>query len=61
MNNDIAFTKKQLRNWTRYEEVRAGGRWNMWDEAAQRATGLTRDDYIFTLRNYNALKKAVEK
>jgi hypothetical protein len=52
------FSRKHLRDWKKYEQVRASGKWNMWDLGAQEATGLDRDTYLFTLRNYDALKEA---
>jgi hypothetical protein len=52
------FTRRQLRDWRKYEQVRASGKWNRWDLAAQQATGLDRDAYLFSLRNYDALKEA---
>jgi hypothetical protein len=38
-----------------YEKVRAGGRWNMWDRLARRATGLEEDRYSAVLNSYDAL------
>lgn len=57
----MKFTHKQIANWRKYEKIRESGKFNMWDDAAMRATGLNRDDYIFTLRNYNDLKEQTEK
>lgn len=56
----MKFTKKQLENWKRYEEVRAGGKWNMFDKNAQITSGLNRQEYLFCMRNYSGLKKEVE-
>lgn len=53
------FTRKQISNWRKYEKVRASGRWNMWDIAAMEATGMNRREYLFVLRNYDALKEEV--
>jgi hypothetical protein len=52
------FTKRQIANWKEYEAVRAEGLYNMFDPNAQLATGLDRDDYMFSLKNYSALKEA---
>lgn len=38
-----------------YEKVRKCGRWNMFDPAARRATGLERDTYIGIIQNYEEL------
>ncbi|MFA7278950.1 MAG: hypothetical protein WC100_02540 [Sterolibacterium sp.] len=61
MNDDKEFTFAQLNNWRAYEKVRLGGRWNMFDPSARRATGLTPEEYSFTIANYSALREAVAK
>ena len=38
-----------------YERVRAGGRWNMFDPNAQRATGLNRETYLAVMWHYMVL------
>lgn len=55
------FTKQQLNNWRAYERVRAGGRYNMFTNAAQRMAGLNRDEFFFVMDNYSALKEAAER
>lgn len=55
------FTKAQLDDWRAYEKVRKGGRWNMYDPQAFRATGLTGDQFLFVWKNYTELKEAAEK
>jgi len=54
------FTADQLRQYKDYERVRKGGRFNMLDPQARKATGLDREDYTFVLRNYSALRAASE-
>jgi len=54
----MTFTKQQLQDWQDYEEVRSGGRWNMFDPRARKATGLSADEYKFVMKNYVALKEA---
>lgn len=54
------FTEQQLADWEDYEDVRQDGSWNMFDPRAREATGLSRDRYLFVLRNYSELKAAVE-
>ena len=58
MNAPASFTKRQVADWRAYEKVRASGKWNMWDVAAQKASGLRRADYLFCIQHYTALKEA---
>lgn len=44
-----------------YERVRSEGNFNMWDENARRATGLTSYDYTYVMANYSAIKAVAEK
>lgn len=55
------FTEDQLSDWRKFEEVRKGGKWNMYDPQARAATGLTGDEYSFVMRNYSKLKAAATK
>ena len=57
----MKFTFMQIANWRRYEKVRLGGRWNMFFPQARAATGLTPEEYLFCIENYNELKEAAEK
>jgi hypothetical protein len=53
----MTFTNKKLRDYAAYEKVRQSGRINMWDAAnGCRLSGLTRDEYIFVLKNYSELR-----
>lgn len=54
------FTEEQLKNWRAYEEVRSEGNWNMWARQAREATGLSKEDYLYVIENFSALKEAVE-
>lgn len=56
----MKFTAEQLSDWKQYEQVRVGGRHNMWTPQARVATGLNEERYFFTLKNYDALKQIVE-
>jgi hypothetical protein len=56
----MAFTAQQLADWKKYERVRKGGRFNMFDPRARQATGLGPERYSFALKNYSELKEAVE-
>lgn len=53
-------TPAQLRHFERYERVRQGGRFNMFDPRARQLTGLDREEYLYVLENYSSLKAAVE-
>lgn len=54
------FTAQQLDDWQAFEDVRAGGRYNMFDPRARHATGLSEEEYRFVMRNFSPLKAAVE-
>lgn len=56
----MTFSDRQLENWRRYERVREGGRFNMFDSRARRLTGLSEEDYTFCMANYEALLHANE-
>jgi hypothetical protein len=55
------FTRRQLANWRKYEAVRQSSRWNMWDVAALEESQLSRREYLFCLRNYEALKESAAR
>lgn len=52
------FTSGDLADWKAFEKVRSGGRYNMFDPRARRATGLSADRYLFVMKNFSALKSA---
>ena len=52
----MKFTDQEIANWKAYESVRASGAFNMFSRDALEASGLSRGDYFFTLKNYNELK-----
>lgn len=54
------FTKQQIADWVEYENVRASGAVNMWFPQAREATGLTKERYLFVMKNFTALKEAFE-
>jgi hypothetical protein len=56
----MTFTDQQLKNWASYEEVRLSGEINMFDSRAAVAAGLSRDEHLFCMTNYAALKAAHE-
>lgn len=55
------FTKERIMQFNNFEEVRSEGQFNMFSRDAREATGLEKDDYIFVMKNYPALKKAAEE
>ena len=57
----MEFTNQQLQNFKKYVRVQMGGRYNMFDPRARAATGLDKDEYLFVMENYSALKEASEK
>ncbi len=57
----MEFTNQQLQNFKKYVRVQMSGRYNMFDSRARAATGMDKDEYIFVMENYDALKKASEK
>lgn len=58
MSGKHTFTKSQIDDWKAYERVRKGGRYNMFDPRAKTAAGLSREEYMFCLKNYTELKES---
>jgi len=56
----MKYTAKQITDWRSYERVRKSGKYNMLDADARRATGLDRNEYVFVLKHYVALREAVD-
>jgi hypothetical protein len=54
------FTAKQLQDFKAYRKVQMGGKYNMFDPRATRATKLSDAEYSFVLKNYVALQKEVD-
>ena len=52
----MTFTTEQLKNFRKYEKVRQSGCWNMFDPQARQKTGLTKEDYLFVMKNYSELR-----
>jgi len=55
------FTDKQMKDFIAYRKVQLGGKYNMFDPRATRATGLSESEYVFVMKNYTALREAAEK
>ena len=57
MTDTPKFTEEDLSNWLQFESVRSSGLFNMFDPRARQKTGLSKDEYSFVMKNYDALKK----
>ena len=60
MKNANKFTDKQINDFKAYHKVQMGGRYNMFDNRARLATGMTKEEYMFVMSNYEELAKAAE-
>ena len=56
----MEFSPQQLENWKAFEHVRKGGKYNMFDSGAQKATKLSEEEFMFSLKHYIELKAVVE-
>ena len=54
--NDKQFNPDQISNWRAYERVRLGGRFNMFDPRARTLTTMSRDEWVFCMEHYEALR-----
>jgi len=54
------FTKQQLDDWESFESVRRDGLFNMLDPRARMAAGLDKEEHLFCIKHYSALKAAAE-
>jgi hypothetical protein len=56
------FTEKQLADFAAYAAVQRSGQINMFDAPnGRRLSGLTKEEYIFVMKNYAALKQAAQQ
>ena len=56
------FTDKQIENFTEFEGVRISGVINMFDaRSGCEMTGMTKEEWIFCMSNYDELKKLNER
>tara|TARA_R100000808_G_C2115213_1_gene128059 strand:- start:119 stop:289 length:171 start_codon:yes stop_codon:yes gene_type:complete len=46
--------------WNEYRDVQDSGMFNMFSPRAREMTSLTKDEWIYILKNYNKLKKQYE-
>ena len=55
------FTEKQIDNWNLYENIRRSGIINMYEyRAGCDITGMTKEEWLFCMSNYNALYERVK-
>jgi len=54
---EIKFTPNHMKNFAAFERVRASGKFNMLEPAAQRSTKLSYEDFMFVLNNYDLMRK----
>ena len=56
------FTDKQIENFKDFEAVRVSGIINVFDASSGcEMTGMTKDEWIFCMSNYDELKKLNER
>ena len=63
IDNRPVFTAEHHRWFERYEKVRDSGKFNMIMDSANAcvAAHLTKDQYLFVIKNYSALKDSYSK
>lgn len=54
------FTERQIQDYVAFDKVRSGGRYNMFDPRARTAAGLSREEMVFVMKNFAALKEVYE-
>lgn len=54
-------TREQIEDWHSYEYVRKRGYFNMFDPRAREMTGLSKEQYMYCLKNYTSLKEQAEQ
>jgi hypothetical protein len=54
------YTKNQINDYRAYEKVRKSGSYNMFSPLARTAAMLTKEEHLFVMENYSALKEASE-
>jgi len=55
------FTERQIEAWKEFEEVRQSGVVNMMSPQVRDLCDITRDEHLFIIENYSALKEAAAK
>jgi hypothetical protein len=54
------FTKQQMQQFDEFVRVQKSGRFNMMTPQAGAAAGLSKEDHLFILRNYDAMDRQKE-
>lgn len=58
----MTFTPDQIANWEAFERVRKSGVINMFDiSTGSMLSGLSRDEYLFCMKNYSELQHQYER
>jgi hypothetical protein len=58
---DTTFTPEQMRTFAAYEALRQEGPHNMASPRVAQILGITREEHLFIMRNYVALKATEDK
>ena len=61
MSEPQTHTPEQIEAWLSYERIRKGGSYNMFDSRARQATGLSREEYLYCMKNFASLRDAAAK
>ena len=56
--SDISISKEE---WDEYREVQEGGMFNMFTPEAREMTSLSKDKWLYIIKNYNELTLIYEK
>lgn len=54
-------TEKQIQDYLKYEHVRQRGLFNMFDPRARHVAGLTKEECVFVMDNYDTLQEAAQQ
>ena len=59
--SETTFTEKQIADWHIFEGIRKKGKFNMLDASnARKGSRLSAEEYLFCLRNYSSMKRAID-
>jgi hypothetical protein len=61
MTTKNKFSPDQIQMYLAYETVRVSGLFNMFDPRAREATGLTKEDFLFVMGQFNSLRQQFEE
>ena len=57
---ETIFTKEQFEDFKRYCKVQKSGKYNMFDPRARQQTGLTKERFLFVIKNYKGLSETAD-